>query len=266
MKKIFSLISFLMMLIILLASCSPSVGPSKENTTTTTATTTTTTTSTTTTTKATTTTTQIIGDPSAGPDPTEPPNDPIPLSFESMDNLISFLKTTDYSYISSPSYFKKNGIMPSNPYYNTYNHMVKIFNDNGYLYEIDNSENKYQISRIYICHEFKKEDSGISYWVKHNGAEYYVIIYNVKADIEIDENSPSIKDYCKSRFGNDLPGKIVSVSSEFYSEINIKYIDGDNYTMGFIDPSHYAFIRSTESEETIIEFIEQLNFIRRELN
>ena len=144
--------------------------------------------------------------------------------------------------------------------------MLKTFNDIGYLYEIDNSKNKYQISRIILWPEFEKEDSGISYWVKHNGAEYFVIIYNVKADIEIDENSPSIKDYWNSRFANNLPGKIVSVNSEFYSEINITYIDGDNYTMGFIDPSHYTYIRSTESEETIIEFIEQLNFIRLELN
>ena len=194
-----------------------------------------------------------------GSDPIEPIN-PQPISFNSLDDAISFLKTIDYSYTAEHwSYSDEDK--------NAYDHMAKIFNDNGYLYEIDNLENKYQISRIALYPEIERgEDSGISYWVKHNGAEYYIVIYNVKADIEIDENSPSIKDYWKSRIGYDLAGKIFSVSNEFFSEININYINGRNFARGFIDPSHHALIRSTESEETIIEFIEQLNFIRRELD
>lgn len=232
------LICFLISLTLILASCSYNQASDNKMTTTK---------------KESTTTT------SAPIDPTTPPTQP--LSFDSTDDAISFLKTKDYSYTDYPS-------VDDDEDKNKYNYMIDIFNNSGYLYEIANEKEQYQISRIAVLPEANLEDVGILFWVEYNDAAYCIVIYNARSDIEINEEDPSIQEYYKSRFDLELKGNEVNVNSEFFSELNIQtvnYCSVFHYARGFIDPTHYVSVKTTESEEKLIEFMEQIKLVRIEL-
>lgn len=177
-----------------------------------------------------------------------------PIALKNIENVITTL--TNHDSNQYPDQFR-----------NAYNTMFDRFKKDGYIIRVSTNENKDVDNAIQLCTDkdiwllpySEYEDIGIYYNVSYKNTLYQVMFYH--ADPEYSGKYQTISEYINLRFKFKIDEEI-SING---NSISIKTVGNSNETLrigaySLIDNKHYYTVKTTATEEDLIEFLNVFSF------
>ena len=169
-----------------------------------------------------------------------------PISYKEMDAAIDAINNNDVS--SYPDAERED-----------YRKMFECFSEDGYIYHFTDAENAITLrddhpnAAIWLMPYANYEDTGILYHVAYQGKYYQVCYYFTDSAYAASD----LWEYLEQR----LDIKNINVVDEKYGIVDNSNDEQTDISAYFaIDDTHYCKIRTYETEDVLMDFLQVLNF------
>lgn len=169
-----------------------------------------------------------------------------PISYKEMDAAIDAINNNDVS--SYPDAERED-----------YRKMFECFSEDGYIYHFTDAENAITLrddhpnAAIWLMPYANYEDTGILYHVAYQGKYYQVCYYFTDSAYAASD----LREYLEQR----LDIKNINVVDEKYGIVDNSNDEQTDISAYFaIDDTHYCKIRTYETEDVLMDFLQVLNF------
>ena len=169
-----------------------------------------------------------------------------PISYKKMDAAIDAINNNDVS--SYPDAERED-----------YRKMFECFSEDGYIYHFTDAENAITLrddhpnAAIWLMPYANYEDTGILYHVAYQGKYYQVCYYFTDSAYAASD----LWEYLEQR----LDIKNINVVDEKYGIVDNSNDEQTDISAYFaIDDTHYCKIRTYETEDVLMDFLQVLNF------
>lgn len=150
--------------------------------------------------------------------------------------------------------------------HDNYRKMFDRFKEDGYIYyfsENENAKSRIQLddhpnAKIWLNPFAKYEDTGILYHVTYKGNAYQVYFYFT--DPAYSGQYQGMSEYIDKRFGFNKFNNIKEIAQKF-AVMTVNYENGTQLcAYSIIDNAHYYAVRTTASEDELMDFLNVLEY------